>query len=300
MRRTNDDHKWTERAQHEHQHHQPTHPMDPNPWLVDELYDLFRDDPSAVGPSWHEFFADYQPSDAEAAEPVGPTARRRRRKRSRRPLPKPGRVDVMTRFSAPTRFRGPPRSGVNNSAPVVRVPPPTPELPLTHRWLTRTMRGMVSQVVLVGTLADDAAQHLPRLASRAVQMWPEPACGHCVSLGAPACASSRRCSRSCLVGMSPDGAHSCERTYGSSAPLDSGRPDSATIQTRMASTSTTTTSPANSAVRAVSSVVLNTTCCMSSTVLAVPRLVFPASSASWYWVRCAQKPIFGSAEKIFC
>ena len=71
MRRTNDDHKWTERAQHEHQHHQPTHPMDPNPWLVDELYDLFRDDPSAVGPSWHEFFADYQPSDAEAAEPVG-------------------------------------------------------------------------------------------------------------------------------------------------------------------------------------------------------------------------------------
>jgi hypothetical protein len=31
------------------------------------------------------------------------------------------------------------------------------------------MRGMVGQVVLVGTLADDAAQHLPRLANRVAQ-----------------------------------------------------------------------------------------------------------------------------------
>ena len=39
----------------------------PNLWLVEEMYQLFRDDPSSVDPSWHEFFADYQPADAGVA-----------------------------------------------------------------------------------------------------------------------------------------------------------------------------------------------------------------------------------------
>ena len=30
----------------------------PNAWLVDEMYDNYREDPSSVGPSWREFFAD--------------------------------------------------------------------------------------------------------------------------------------------------------------------------------------------------------------------------------------------------
>ena len=34
----------------------------PNLWLVEEMYQLFLDDPSAVDASWHEFFADYQPA----------------------------------------------------------------------------------------------------------------------------------------------------------------------------------------------------------------------------------------------
>ena len=36
----------------------------PNLWLVEEMYQLFLDDPSAVDASWHEFFADYQPASA--------------------------------------------------------------------------------------------------------------------------------------------------------------------------------------------------------------------------------------------
>ena len=34
----------------------------PNAWLVDEMYDQFRSDPTSVSPSWQEFFADYRPS----------------------------------------------------------------------------------------------------------------------------------------------------------------------------------------------------------------------------------------------
>ncbi|NBV82297.1 MAG: hypothetical protein EBR63_03320 [Actinobacteria bacterium] len=35
-----------------------------NSWLVEEMYERFRDNPSAVGPEWREFFADYVPGRA--------------------------------------------------------------------------------------------------------------------------------------------------------------------------------------------------------------------------------------------
>ncbi|MGI8794421.1 MAG: multifunctional oxoglutarate decarboxylase/oxoglutarate dehydrogenase thiamine pyrophosphate-binding subunit/dihydrolipoyllysine-residue succinyltransferase subunit [Acidimicrobiales bacterium] len=37
---------------------QPT--FGPNSWLVDEMYDQYREDPSSVSESWREFFADYR------------------------------------------------------------------------------------------------------------------------------------------------------------------------------------------------------------------------------------------------
>jgi 2-oxoglutarate decarboxylase len=33
----------------------------PNLWLVEEMYQLYLDDPSAVDASWHEFFAATNP-----------------------------------------------------------------------------------------------------------------------------------------------------------------------------------------------------------------------------------------------
>ncbi|MBZ4622660.1 hypothetical protein GBO18_22370, partial [Mycobacterium avium subsp. hominissuis] len=40
-------------------------PFGQNEWLVEEMYRKFRDDPSSVDPSWHEFLVDYNP------EPTG-------------------------------------------------------------------------------------------------------------------------------------------------------------------------------------------------------------------------------------
>ncbi|HZE01698.1 MAG TPA: multifunctional oxoglutarate decarboxylase/oxoglutarate dehydrogenase thiamine pyrophosphate-binding subunit/dihydrolipoyllysine-residue succinyltransferase subunit, partial [Pseudonocardiaceae bacterium] len=34
----------------------------PNEWLVEEMYEQFLANPSAVDPSWHDFFADYRPA----------------------------------------------------------------------------------------------------------------------------------------------------------------------------------------------------------------------------------------------
>ncbi|MCI0688490.1 MAG: multifunctional oxoglutarate decarboxylase/oxoglutarate dehydrogenase thiamine pyrophosphate-binding subunit/dihydrolipoyllysine-residue succinyltransferase subunit [Sporichthyaceae bacterium] len=39
----------------------------PNEWLVDEIYQQYLKDKNSVDPAWWDFFADYQPSDLEAA-----------------------------------------------------------------------------------------------------------------------------------------------------------------------------------------------------------------------------------------
>ncbi|HEX5142344.1 MAG TPA: multifunctional oxoglutarate decarboxylase/oxoglutarate dehydrogenase thiamine pyrophosphate-binding subunit/dihydrolipoyllysine-residue succinyltransferase subunit [Mycobacterium sp.] len=41
-----------------------TSPFGQNEWLVEEMYRKFRDDPSSVDPSWHEFLVDYNPEPA--------------------------------------------------------------------------------------------------------------------------------------------------------------------------------------------------------------------------------------------
>jgi 2-oxoglutarate decarboxylase len=45
----------------------------PNEWLVEEMYEQFLNDPSSVDPAWHDFFADYKPTQraAEAATTIG-------------------------------------------------------------------------------------------------------------------------------------------------------------------------------------------------------------------------------------
>src|SRR5271157_2685519 len=47
----------------------------PNAWLVDDMYEQYRSDPSSVSESWREFFADYVPPGAPGAPgAVAPTA----------------------------------------------------------------------------------------------------------------------------------------------------------------------------------------------------------------------------------
>src|ERR1700687_3165886 len=41
-----------------------TSPFGQNEWLVEEMYRKFREDPSSVDPSWHEFLVDYSPEPA--------------------------------------------------------------------------------------------------------------------------------------------------------------------------------------------------------------------------------------------
>ncbi len=44
----------------------------PNAWLVDEMYEQFRADPSSVSDSWREFFDDYRPLTSPPPPPPAP------------------------------------------------------------------------------------------------------------------------------------------------------------------------------------------------------------------------------------
>jgi multifunctional 2-oxoglutarate metabolism enzyme len=46
----------------------PADQFGPNEWLVEEMYQRFLDDPKAVDPAWHEFFADYRPADSDGGQ----------------------------------------------------------------------------------------------------------------------------------------------------------------------------------------------------------------------------------------
>src|SRR3954468_17035612 len=46
-------------------------PFGRNEWLVEEMYRKFREDPSSVDPSWHEFLVDYSPEPTADTRPTG-------------------------------------------------------------------------------------------------------------------------------------------------------------------------------------------------------------------------------------
>jgi 2-oxoglutarate decarboxylase len=46
-------------------------PFGQNEWLVEEMYRKFREDPSSVDPSWHEFLVDYSPEPTETQSTTG-------------------------------------------------------------------------------------------------------------------------------------------------------------------------------------------------------------------------------------
>jgi 2-oxoglutarate decarboxylase len=52
----------------------PASQFGPNEWLVEEMYEQFLDDPSSVDAAWHDFFADFKPTQASQAKRDASTA----------------------------------------------------------------------------------------------------------------------------------------------------------------------------------------------------------------------------------
>ena len=122
-----------------------TSPFGQNEWLVEEMYRKFRDDPSSVDPSWHEFLVDYDPDpitavpatsgNGKAAAPAPPAAP---------PAPAPAPAKPAPPAAEPAKAAKP-ESPAKESAP---AKPATPAKPAeSSDDETQVLRGAAAAVV---------------------------------------------------------------------------------------------------------------------------------------------------------
>lgn len=122
----------------------------PNTWLIDEMYRLFRQDPSAVSAHWREFFEDYHPTSVpqqkDAPAPTAPA----------RPPDEAATFGVAAPKSSPLppgaeKLRGPAEILVTNMEQSLSVPTATSSrsipvklLEENRRLINRYLEDMVS------------------------------------------------------------------------------------------------------------------------------------------------------------
>ncbi len=144
-----------------------------NEWLVEEMYDRYRADPSSVDAAWHDFFADYRAPGTPAAPPDGnpvssPPASASSATASSpttspvttSPVERPAPADEPTDATAPPRRTGtaapstPQATRIDTAAPEA-APVPKPATPTTAPRAagsadgdeTATLRGAAARVV---------------------------------------------------------------------------------------------------------------------------------------------------------
>jgi len=113
-------------------------PFGQNEWLVEEMYRKFRDDPSSVDPSWHEFLVDYSP------EPTSGTAPRDNGKPAASPPTAP-----ETAPAPPSRPAAPERAATDKAGAKTPEAPAKgkPATPLAREDQTQVLRGGAAAVV---------------------------------------------------------------------------------------------------------------------------------------------------------
>ncbi|MFZ9174995.1 MAG: multifunctional oxoglutarate decarboxylase/oxoglutarate dehydrogenase thiamine pyrophosphate-binding subunit/dihydrolipoyllysine-residue succinyltransferase subunit, partial [Ilumatobacteraceae bacterium] len=82
-----------------------------NSWLVEEMYERFRDDPKSVGENWREFFSDFKPAGtprqddtAEIIRPVVPAEGKAAPQAAKPVVTSPGVEPPKPRVTAPTEI----------------------------------------------------------------------------------------------------------------------------------------------------------------------------------------------------
>ena len=120
-------------------------PFGQNEWLVEEMYRKFRDDPSSVDPSWHEFLVDYRPEPAGGTTPKAPAAG------NGQPTSPPAAPAAPAPQAPPTPAPAPPAAaapGPAPTAPAAPAPAPAaPSPPVAAGEETQVLRGASAAVV---------------------------------------------------------------------------------------------------------------------------------------------------------
>ena len=122
-------------------------PFGQNEWLVEEMYRKFRDDPSSVDPSWHEFLVDYNPEPTEPTRPRAGAGSRLPAGR-RRPPPEASPLPPNRRRSSPAAARRPGRgNGAATAAPAPAAPAKAAAPPPAEGDEVQVLRGAAAAVV---------------------------------------------------------------------------------------------------------------------------------------------------------
>ncbi len=128
-----------------------TSPFGQNEWLVEEMYHKFRDDPSSVDPSWHEFLVDYhpdavdRPSTAESRSATGNGKPATAAPAAPAPAPTPATATQSAPAAAPAPA---PRPSTSASAAAPPAAPAKPAAPaLAEDDELQVLRGAAAAVV---------------------------------------------------------------------------------------------------------------------------------------------------------
>ena len=127
-------------------------PFGQNEWLVEEMYRKFREDPSSVDPSWHEFLVDYSPEPTSDAEPRGngQPAATPEPGPATSPAPASGNEAAKEEGAKTKADRSPPKA---TAPPKVAAKPSeapnknVPAAPVTQDDTTQVLRGAAAAVV---------------------------------------------------------------------------------------------------------------------------------------------------------
>jgi multifunctional 2-oxoglutarate metabolism enzyme len=163
----------------------PTSQSELNAWLVEEMYEQYREDPSSLSKSWRDFFADYRPDDGaprgEAARDEGEAERapspRGGAKAAERPAPaRRGVPTVAGDDPHAERLRGVGARIVENMEVSLGVPTATSvrDVPakllevnrrIVNNYLRRTRGGKVSFTHLIAYAMVKAVETVPAMKS---------------------------------------------------------------------------------------------------------------------------------------
>ncbi|KAA0113645.1 multifunctional oxoglutarate decarboxylase/oxoglutarate dehydrogenase thiamine pyrophosphate-binding subunit/dihydrolipoyllysine-residue succinyltransferase subunit [Mycolicibacterium sp. P9-22] len=131
-------------------------PFGQNEWLVEEMYRKFREDPSSVDPSWHEFLVDYAPepidtpaqkSQPAAAEQSAPAKPATPEKKAAPAAPAPAKAEAKT--EAKTEAKAAPKAdaAAKKSEPAPAAKKPAPAAPAAEGDENTVLRGASAAVV---------------------------------------------------------------------------------------------------------------------------------------------------------
>ena len=125
-------------------------PFGQNEWLVEEMYRKFRDDPSSVDPSWHEFLVDYNPeptSEAASATATRGDGRPADGAAPAKPAPAAPQSAAPAKPAAPPSTTPPVSTAAGNGVPARPAPAKASSPPPAEGDELQTLRGAAAAVV---------------------------------------------------------------------------------------------------------------------------------------------------------